>query len=318
MGNAPTHKIDPNGTNARDMIIPASAGADDMNDFGGQLASKNDAILRDMFKFLGDVYGEGPGGGPAPGNGGRQGIILNPMGGYSFNGSPWLNVASIYSTAHISVEQSHESKSEQNYLIVESPSGNFINIPTGWLSNQVVLATLASLGVTYEADANIYVQQFIGGKPTVLITANDAVVANIQQSNGGSFTKNDYEVFNTLSEGSSAVSTAAEGLGLANGLTKGLGFFANIVGPYTSYKINNMDYKNGIIGKNRYEFRNWKIAFSSGISLYVSKGNPVAGYGAEKATGLLFDGIESAADYLNNWGNYIKNQMIFNIGNGGF
>ena len=110
-------------------------------------------------------------------------------------------------------------------------------------------------------------------------------------------------------------SSSAESFNTGNTFTKGLGTTTSLIGPYASYKVNSIEYQSGIIKRDRYMFRNTKIVASSTVGFVGGRLHPAVGYGGGKATSLLFDGIESSVDYLNNGFNQMKNQVIFTISN---
>src|SRR5690606_33213280 len=109
-----------------------------------------------------------------------------------------------------------------------------------------------------------------------------------------------YASWENLMNNFDIIATTTETFGAASESTRILGWVSAITGPYASYKMNSLDYRSGNIDRDRYEFRNIKIVTSAVVGVAVGRGHPVLGFGAAKATSLMFDGVEAAADYLNN------------------
>ena|SRR5690606_10191505 len=98
-----------------------------------------------------------------------------------------------------------------------------------------------------------------------------------------------------------------------NNFLKGLGWASTAIDITTSFKANQINYQNGMIDKDRYQFRNIGITTSVGVGVSLGRYHPAAGLIGGTGTSYLFDGIEAAADYLNNGAHQIKNQIIHSI-----
>lgn len=109
------------------------------------------------------------------------------------------------------------------------------------------------------------------------------------------------------------IATSAETLRYDTRFVRLIGLGATVIGTGSSFYANKIRYDSGLIDKDRYQFRNIGNVTSTGVGLFLGRYHPALGFVGGTATSSLFDGIETAADYLNNGVHQIKSQIIHSI-----